>query len=548
MSRRASQGINEYFLGGKKIPWWILGASGTASNFDMTGTMIIVSFIYIMGLNGYWVTMRGGVVIPLAFLMVFMGKWYRRSGVMTEAEFLRFRFGSGRQGKVARTLAAVSYVLMAIGMVVYFSVGTGSFLAQYLPFSKEACSLIMIAIGLAYTVSAGLYGVVFTDFIQEIIMIVVAIYLAVKAFLFAGQVELPERFSTFNLPFTVDIPGYEMYHMFTFCVVFWILKGVLEGVGGVSGYMSQRYYAAKNEREASLLTAEWIVLLGFRWIMVMAVAVLGLSVADQVGSNPETVLPLVFKTVLPDGLKGLALAGLIAAAMSTFDSTINAGASYIVRDIYQPMVNPEANPKQLMTVSYLASFGIAAVGVVLSFSVPNINSIWDFMTASLGVGMFIPTILRWYWARFNGYGYALGVFSGMGTAMVLRVLWDSAPPYQTISLVALASLVGCIAGTLCTAPIEEEVQQKFLITTRTGGLWGSVREKLGDAFKASTSAEHRRDILSVCIALPAQLTFFFSCLCFIVHDWTKFFISGGFVGLCCIALYFTWYRHLPTSD
>ena len=115
MSRLASKGIDNYFLGGKKIPWWILGASGTASNFDMTGTMIIVSFIYMMGLNGYWVTMRGGVVIPLAFLMVFLGKWYRRTGVMTEAEFLRFRFGEGRQGRLARTLAAVAYVMMAIG-------------------------------------------------------------------------------------------------------------------------------------------------------------------------------------------------------------------------------------------------------------------------------------------------------------------------------------------------------------------------------------------------------------------------------------------------
>ncbi len=546
MSRLASQGINNYFLGGKTIPWWILGASGTASNFDMTGTMVVVSFIYMLGLEGYWVTMRGGAVIPLAFLMVYMGKWYRRSGVMTEAEFLRFRFGEGRQGRLARTLAAVAYVLMSIGMVVYFSVGTGTFLSQYLPFSKEVCSLIMIAIGLAYTVSAGLYGVVFTDFLQEILMIVVAVYLAIRAFVYAGQVELPSRFTEFGLSFTKEIEGYEIYHMFTYCVVFWLLKGVLEGTGGVSGYMSQRYYAAKNEREAGLLTAEWIVLLGFRWIMIAGVAVLGVSVADQVGPNPENVLPVVLKTMLPDGMRGLALAGLIAAAMSTFDSTINAGASYVVKDLYQPR-NPEASPKQLMTVSYAASLGIAVVGVFLSFAIPNINTIWDFMTASLGVGMFVPTILRWYWGRFNGYGYAIGVFTGMGTAMILRVVQDNPAPYQTIPIIAGVSLVGCIAGTLTTAPVEEEVRENFVRTARVGGFWGDIKAKLGPGFVESVTREHLNDLMSVILALPAQLCFFFACMCLIVRDWPRFVFSSSVVVICCIGLYFFWYQNLPES-
>ena len=547
MSRLAAKGIDNYFLGGKKIPWWVLGASGTASNFDMTGTMIIVSFVYMLGLNGYWVTMRGGIVIPLAFLMVFMGKWYRRTGVMTEAEFLKFRFGEGRQGRIARTLAAVAYLMMAVGMVVYFSVGTGTFLSQYLPLPKEACSLLMISIGLIYTISAGLYGVVFTDFLQEILMIIVAVYLAVKAFIYAGSHSLPERFSSFDLPTTLDIPGYEIYHMFAFCVMFWLMKGVLEGTGGVSGYMSQRYYAAKSEREAGLLTAEWIVLLGFRWIMVMGVAILGLSVADQVGANPENVLPVVLKTMLPEGLRGLALAGLIAAAMSTFDSTINAGASYVVRDIYQPLINPKADPKKLMKVSYLASLGIAVVGVVLSFSVPNINTIWDFMTASLGVGMFVPTILRWYWGRFNGYGYAAGVLSGMLAAMVLKLVTDGAPPYQTIPIVAGVSFLGCLVGTLTTPPVPDEVRENFLRQTRTGGLWGDIRSKMDPKFLREIAQEHRNDIVAVMLALPAQLCFFFACMCLVARDWTRFGLSATVVGVCVVGLYFVWYRNLPTE-
>ena len=192
--------------------------------------------------------------------------------------------------------------------------------------------------------------------------------------------------------------------------MFFILKGILEGMGGIGGYMSQRYYAARNEKEAGLLTAEWIILLGFRWTLIMALAVMGLALGSKVAAagGAENVLPLVIRDMMPAGIKGMALAGLIAAAMSTFDSTINAGASYYVRDIYQAILKPDASEENLMKMSRLSSLAIAAVGYLISLVIPNINFIWDFITASLGAGIFVPMLLRWYWERFNGYGFAIG--------------------------------------------------------------------------------------------------------------------------------------------
>jgi len=428
MTKIASKGIESYFLGGKKIPWWVLGASGTASNFDITGTMVIVSFIYLLGLKGFWVAMRGGVGLPLAFLMVFLGKWYRRTRVMTEAEYMKVRFGEGKGGKLARTLAAVANIVLAIGMVTYFSKGAGGFVAQFLKLSPNPetnvhlCAFSMLVIGLAYTVSSGLFGVVFTDVVQELLIIIVAVYISVKAFFLVGNIDLPARFHTFNLPFTLDVPHHPEMKMFTFVVMFFILKGIMEGMGGFGNYMSQRYYAARNEREAGLLTAEWILLLSFRWTMIMAVAILGISLGSKVGSNPESVLPLVIKDILPPGIKGMALAGLIAAAMSTFDSTINAGASYFVKDIYQARMRPDATDAQLMKVSRWSSFGIAALGFLASLLYKNINEVWGFITQCLLAGLFVPLILRWYWERFNGYGFAAGTGIGILASIVMQII------------------------------------------------------------------------------------------------------------------------------
>jgi solute:Na+ symporter, SSS family len=499
MNKFASKGISNYFLGGKKIPWWVLGASGTASNVDISGTAIIVAYIYTLGLNGFWVEMRGGTALPLAFLMVFLGKWYRRTRVMTEAEFMKFRFGEGTDGKLARTFSAIANLVVTLGMVIYFAKGTGMFVGQFVHFvpdpvlNEYIASGIMMIICLAYTVSSGLYGVVFTDVIQEIMIIITAIFVSVKAFFLVGSMSIPERFTTFNLPFTQEIPGHPEYHMFTYVVLFFILKGVMEGMGGLGGYMSQRYYAARNEKEAGLLTAEWIILLSFRWTFIMALAILGLSVSAQVQQvGAERVLPIVISEMLPAGIKGIAIAGMIAAAMSTFDSTINAGASYFVKDIFQARINPDADETLLVRMSRLSSVVIALIGFVLSMVVPSIDYIWNFINASLLAGMFLPLVLRWFWERLNGYGFAIGTGAGIVASLVMQIMQvvQTAqlgekvvyPPYISFPIPLLFSLLGCVIATYLTPETPEEIRINFLRRPRVGGFWTETKRKMGFDF------------------------------------------------------------------
>ena len=117
LQKRASTGIDSYFLGNRKMPWWALGASGMASNLDVSGTMINTAFIFALGAMGLFIEIRGGVTLIMAFLMIFMGIWNRRAQVMTMAEWMRFRFGKERQGDIARLIAAVSIIVITIAMV-----------------------------------------------------------------------------------------------------------------------------------------------------------------------------------------------------------------------------------------------------------------------------------------------------------------------------------------------------------------------------------------------------------------------------------------------
>jgi Na+/proline symporter len=319
--------------------------------------MIIVAVVFALGFEGFFVEIRGGVGLSLAFLMVFLGKWLRRSEVMTSAEWMKVRFGTDRQGRTAHLLSAIANIVLSLGMIIYFSKGAGKFLTHFVPLSEFWCTALMVGVGLAYTLMSGLYGVVFTDLVQMILLVFTAIFVSVHAFALRPEVMLPEGF--LDIDFAIsggagasllakDPASWgSIFEMFGLCVMMWLLRTTLEGMGGVGGYTDQRFFAARSEREASLLTFESIILSIFRWTMVAGLVVMGYHLVQSGGAagaaieaDAEQVLPVVLSQMLPDGVRGLVIAGLIAAAMSTFDSTLNAGASYIVKDVYQSYLRP----------------------------------------------------------------------------------------------------------------------------------------------------------------------------------------------------------------
>ena len=569
LQRKAGASIDSFFLGNNTIPWWALGASGMASNLDVSGTMIIAALIYALGAQGFYIEIRGGVVLLLAFFMIFMGKWNRRAKVMTLAEWMEFRFGSGRQGQAARILAAIANLAFAIATVTYFAQGAGIFLGRLLGISPDLAAIGMIALASIYTIASGLYGVVYTDVFQGFLVfgaIVYTIYIVMSQYTLPAEfaVSVPLADGSFReiattraawtdvIPdWTKELPGtYSQYSLFGVGILFYLLRSCIDGMSGTGGYIIQRFYAAKDEREAGLLSGFWILLLSLRWPFVMAIAIMGISygISNTTIANPEEVLPVVLLELIPTGLKGLLVAGLIAAAMSTFDSVVNAGAAYWTRDIYQRFIRPEASESRLVWHSRASSALIVVVGMLSTYAFESLNDVWGWLTMGLGAGLLIPQFIRWYWWRFNGYGYAGGTLVGMTLAVVQKIVAPDLAEVWTFALIGSVTFLASVGLSLLTEPTREDVLRTFFRETKPFGFWNRVRETMDETVLQPIRTENRRNILGILLAVPWQLTLFLTTMMFVTKQWGTFFVLLGLCVALTVGLYLVWFRHLSTSD
>ncbi|KPQ00889.1 MAG: SSS family solute:sodium symporter [Bacteroidetes bacterium HLUCCA01] len=566
LQHRASRSTDSFFLGDRGLPWWALGASGMASNLDVSGTMIIAALVYAMGVQGFFIEIRGGVVLILAFFMIFMGKWNRRAEVMTIAEWMEFRFGKNRQGEAARILAAVAQLIFAIWAISYFIQGAGIFLSQLLDISPDAAAILMITLCAFYAALSGLYGVVYTEVFQGALIMVVIVYVVYTVM---ATITLPETFvvsvpmgdgtfrqithqlsdwASFVPKWEMNMPGeYSQYNLIGMATMFYLLRSTIDGMCGSGGYMIQRFMAAKNEREVGLLSVFWIFLLSFRWPFIMSIAILAisLSAAGEVIENPEVVLPTVLMELFPAGVKGLLVAGLLAAAMSTYVAIVNSGAAYWVNDLYQRFLRPDADRKALILQSRIASVAIVLFGLMSTYMFSSLNDVWGFLTMGFGVGLIVPQFIRWYWWRFNGYGYAGGTFVGMITAIFVRFSGlVHLTEIQMFFVTALVTFIGSIVIALMTAPTDEDTLREFYKKTRPFGFWGRVRDHLTDIDMEAVHRENRRDIWSTVIAVPWMLFMGITPMLFVTKQWEYFGYASALLVVLSVFLYFNWYRHL----
>lgn len=563
-TKKGSENVDEYFLGGKSLPWWVLGISFMTSNLDLTGTMLIASFFAMAGLQGFLVEMRGGTALGLAFFMVFMAKWHRRAGVMTVAEWMEVRFGKDKGGDAARLVSAVAVVILVLGMMVYFCVGFGKFLSLYLPWGPTTCTILFTGIATVHILFSGLYGVAFTDVMQGFMILFVVIYLSVLAFTHGvdtavfreawdagGNTSMTwDKWVDLTPVWRADFPsGYTQYNPLGFLMIFWVLRMVMEGFGGpLIPYASQRFFAAKNDREASLVTGSSMAMFVIRWPLIIGVAVLGLGLGAAIPKDPEMVFPAVLGHYFPLGIRAVVVSCMVAAAMSTFDSTVNAGGAYLINDIYRRFINPEASSKRLIRLSWAATIALTVVAIILASLLTSINEIWGWISMGLFGGMAIPFILRWYWERYNGWGYAVGTLCGVLTAVAQKLFYaDLSEAYQLI-LIGSISLVSGVIATFVTAPIKKEVIEAFYRKTRPFGWWPRARKCLSPEEMAPIRRENMLDLISIPFAV-AFFFFLFVCpMYLIIRKWNMVFLTLMISVVCGVILYFTWYKNLGNSD
>ena len=481
---------------------------------------------------------------------------------------MHFRCGKGKEGDIARIIAAIASIIMTIAMVTYFVIGAGKFVGEFLSIEPIYASLLMVVLAMIYTVASGLHGVVWTDVFQGVFIFAVIIYVVVMAM---SMVNLPEEFlvsvpmmdGSFTAiktslsewariapPKTMDMPEgstFAIYNLFGIAIMFYLFKVTLEGASGAGGYMLQRYFAAKSDREAGLLSLFWTSLLAFRWPLIGSFAMLGVYHGIETGNviaDPELVLPTVIKNYIPVGVKGFLIAGLMAAAMSTFDSTVNAGAAYWVKDLYQTFLKKDATEKELIFQSRLSSLVIVSLALLFSLTISNINEIWGWITMGIGAGMFIPQVIRWYWWRFNGYGFAIGTAMGMTSAVIVKAFGGPLPEYSSFLIASGSSLIGCVIGTYMTAPTADSVLVNFYKITRPFGLWGSVRKTISADVQALINEENRRDIIAIFFAVPWQIVLFLTGLMIVMKQWYNVLNLFGLLIILSGGLYWFWFRHL----
>jgi Na+/proline symporter len=289
LRKLASRSLDNYVCGGRNIPWWAMGISGMASFLDLAGTAVIVSFLFLLGPQGLFVEFRGGAVLVLPFMMLWTGKYHRRSGCLTGAEWNIFRFGDGWGGRASQLMAVVAIVLTTIGMLAYLIIGAGIFLSTFLPFAPEHCSLALLIMATLYTMMSGFYGVIFTDMFQVCIILAAVVYITVKAFTNIGSVDEINAIAmqvTGNPDWISGIPkrevhvpaGYEMYKHLILFASFYLIRTIVAGIGTGA---DQRYFGAKNDRECGKLSMLWTFLMTVRWPMMIGIAVMGLYLVSD---------------------------------------------------------------------------------------------------------------------------------------------------------------------------------------------------------------------------------------------------------------------------
>ena len=232
-------------------------------------------------------------------------------------------------------------------------------------------------------------------------------------------------------------------------------------------------------------------------------------------------LPLALSRFVPVGLLGFLIAGLLAAFMSNFAATVNAAPPYFVNDIYKRYINPNASPKTYVRLSYLASFAVVVLGVSIGWYVSSVNSVVLWIVSGLWGGYTASNVLKWYWWRFNGYGYFWGMVTGIAASLTLPAVsvqdsrrvtaFASASLHQpdvslVFPLVFGISLMGCLLGTLLTKPEDDEVLKEFYRRVRPWGFWGPILEKVlaGRSF-VPAQPDFLRDMFNVAVGICWQV-------------------------------------------
>ena len=501
MTRRAHRSTEEYFLAGRALPWWIAGTSMVATSFSCDTPLYVCKLVRTVGIYENWQWWCFG--IGSLFAAFFLAPLWRRAGVLTDVELTEKRYGHGLPSKFLRGFRALwlalpinvigmGWVILAMAKIMNAAVG----------WEKMTAILLFTGLAFLYTLLAGLWGVALTDLLQYVVAQAGAIIFAVYAVNHVGGLSaLHEKLgqalggseamrlvpSPGNItPFSAEFwtPAFVAFGVYTF-MVWW---ANVNADGG--GKIIQRQNACRNEQHALLATL-WYSLsnLAFRswpWIMVALVTII---VYPQI-ADPEMAYPRLMMDILPAGLKGLLVASLLAAFMSTISTQLNWGASYLVHDFYRRFLVKERSERHYLLISKAATALILVAAGLAAFWMQSVTEAFKFIIA-FGSGTGPVYILRWFWWRINAWSE----ISAMAASSAISIWAFSVGDFtfaEKLLVTVLGSALVWVSVTFLTSSAPMKVLAEFYKKTRPVGVWGRVRATLDEALPPESIARPLR--------------------------------------------------------
>ncbi len=541
LRKKARINKESYLLGGKKLPWYMLGLSDASDMFDISGTMWMVSLCFVYGLNSIWIPWLWPVFNQI-FNMMFLAKWLRRSNADTGAAWLGTRFGFKGKGVTASHNVTVAFALIGcLGFLAYGFVGLGKFIEifvpwhliqGYVPFNVEPqyvahfYGIIFTLFATFYSILGGMHSIVLGDVIKYIIMTIgcIAIGAIAMIHLQGKTLNVPQGWDSplfswdLKLDWSTIVPdagkkikddGFGLFGVFFMMMMF---KGIFASLAGPApNYDMQKILSTKSPLEASKMTGfVSLILLPIRYSMVIGLTVLALlyyntlDLSSANGTDFEKILPAAINGFLPVGILGLVFTGLLGAFMGTYSGTLNAAQAYVVNDIYIKYINPAASTKKIMTMNYVVGMVVVFTGVVLGFFAKDVNSILQWIVGALYGGYIASNMLKWYWWRFNANGFFWGMMAGIIAALIFPYIFDGLALYNW-PLLFLISLVASVVGTYMAPPTDTYILKEFYSTVRPWGFWKPIHDLVvadNPSFKANK--RFKLDMFNVVLGVIAQ--------------------------------------------
>ena len=504
--KKATGSVNDYFISGRNVSWWLAGTSMVATTFAADTPLAVTGLTARNGIAGNWIWWS--LVFSGMLTVFFYAKLWRRAGVLTDVEFAEIRY-SGRPAAFLRGFRAL-YLGLPINLIIMGWVNLAMIKILTLILGIDKIEAIYILIGImvltaSISTLSGLWGVLVMDLFQFVLKMGMVIALAVFAVeavggmssLKEGLVHLDEARNLGTsatgsvISFTPDLNSLwmPMITFFVYIAVNWWATWYPGAEPGGGGYVAQRIFSAKNEKH-SILATLWFNIAHYAirpwpWILVALVAMVQFQHDAAFAQDPESGYIRIMLMYLPPSLRGLMVAAFAAAYMSTIGTQLNWGASYLVNDLYRRFLRKAGTEKHYVRISQLATVFLMICSAIVSFYMESISGAWKFLMA-LGAGTGLVYILRWYWWRINAWSEVAAMTSAFVVSLALEFGFhlSSENAYDFAYLVLLTTAITTAVWLIVTFLTKPEPDEKLVPFYRrvrpSATFWGPIAANVQD--------------------------------------------------------------------